>query len=518
MRLAADLRLGDRYVLEERIAVGGMGEVWRGRDEVLGRLVAVKVLREDLGQDTQLRQRFRDEARHTAALSHPGIAGVFDYGESRDATPYLVMELVDGEPLSALLAREGTLSAQRTLDVVGQAALALQAAHEAGVVHRDVKPGNLLVRPDGVVKVTDFGIARAVDAAPLTRTGLVMGTAQYLSPEQAAGRPGTAASDVYALGVVAYECLAGRPLFVGDGPVAVALAHVNAEPPALPASVPIPVRDLVMRTLEKDPARRPSSAGELGRSALALRLALTEGAPLPDPPVYPRHGAAGPPAPVDTLVLTGLTPLGEPSAAQSRTDVRGMPDPLPAHRGEPGRRRARNGLLAAGLLVVLLGAVLLRACAAGPAYVTVPALRGTSLAQASSRMRALDLTLASRVVHDATHPAGTVLTQDPAPGDRRPQGSRVTVTVASGPRRITIDPAAYRGQPYAQVRDSLTGLGLSVARVDQPSDAVADTVLDVAPAGTVTEGTTVTVVVAVPLPLPPAGGDRPGKGKGHRHG
>src|SRR3954454_19990565 len=208
MSLAPELTIADRYTLVQRIAVGGMGEVWRARDVLLDRYVAVKVLKAEYATDPSFLARFRNEARHTAALSHPGIANVFDYGEIGDMA-YLVMELVAGDPLSTLLAREGRLDPARSLDIVGQTGLALQAAHDAGVVHRDVKPGNLLVRPDGVVKVTDFGIARATDAAPLTQTGLLIGTAAYLSPEQAGGKPATPASDIYSLGVVAYECLTG---------------------------------------------------------------------------------------------------------------------------------------------------------------------------------------------------------------------------------------------------------------------------------------------------------------------
>src|SRR6059058_5830687 len=251
MTLAPDFSIGDRYRLEQRIAIGGMGEVWRATDTLLGRSVAVKVLKAEYAADPSFVQRFRNEARHTASLSHPGIANVYDYGEVGDMA-FLVMELVVGEPLSTLLAREGRLEPRRALDIIGQAALALQAAHDAGVVHRDVKPGNLLVRPDGVVKVTDFGIARAADAVPLTRTGTVMGTAYYLSPEQASGRTVTPASDVYSLGAVAYECVAGRRPFPGDNPLAVATAHVRDTPPPLPADVPEPVRDLVLSALEKD--------------------------------------------------------------------------------------------------------------------------------------------------------------------------------------------------------------------------------------------------------------------------
>ena len=213
--------LNRRYRLTARIAAGGMGEVWRGTDELLGRAVAVKLLSDRHAADEQFRARFRAEARYAASLSHPGIARVYDYGESAvgpagngrpgTSTAYLVMELVEGEPLSATLAR-GRMSTGAALDVVAQAASALAAAHEAGIVHRDVKPGNLLITPEGQVKITDFGIARAALAAQLTQSGMVMGTAQYVSPEQATARPVTTATDIYSLGVVGYECLAGRRL------------------------------------------------------------------------------------------------------------------------------------------------------------------------------------------------------------------------------------------------------------------------------------------------------------------
>ena len=193
--LTQDTLLGDRYRLSRRIAVGGMGEVWRADDTVLGRAVAVKVLKSEFTSDPTFLERFRTEARTTASLQHNGIANVFDYGEAdldgtgSPETAYLVMEFVDGEPLSAQLAREGRLSPARVLDVVRQAAVALAEAHRLGMVHRDVKPGNLLIRrADGAVKITDFGIARAADAVPLTQNGMVVGTAQYFSPEQAEGR------------------------------------------------------------------------------------------------------------------------------------------------------------------------------------------------------------------------------------------------------------------------------------------------------------------------------------------
>ncbi|MCW2613807.1 MAG: serine/threonine protein kinase, partial [Frankiales bacterium] len=292
-----DVLLADRYRLEERIAVGGMGEVWRAADTVLGRVVAVKTLRPEFVGDADFRARFRAEAQHSARLSHPGIAAVYDFGETPDAA-WLVMELVDGEPLSSLLWRERVLPTDRVLDVVAQTAAALQAAHDGGVVHRDVKPGNLLVRPDGVVKVTDFGIASAAGSTPLTQTGQLVGTALYVSPEQASGRRAGPASDLYSLGVVAFECLSGARPFPGEHPVAVVLAHLNDPPPDLPSEVPPAVVALVQRLLAKDPADRPASAGELAVTARALRDRLAEGpdALLPvSPPVGARAATAGAP-------------------------------------------------------------------------------------------------------------------------------------------------------------------------------------------------------------------------------
>nr|WP_243850471.1 serine/threonine-protein kinase [Modestobacter marinus] len=244
------------------LASGGMGQVWRGHDRLLDRAVAVKVLRSEYTGDELFLARFRAEAHHAAALSHPNIAAVYDYGEepavdgSGEHLAYLVMELVEGQSLSTVLAREGSLTPDRTLDVLRQTASALAAAHAAGVVHRDVKPGNVLVRWDGTVKITDFGIAWSAGSVPLTQTGQVVGTASYLSPEQAAGAHATAASDVYALGMVGYECLTGERAFDGDNSVTIALRHLRDQPAPLPAELPEGVRRLVERAIVKDPAQR----------------------------------------------------------------------------------------------------------------------------------------------------------------------------------------------------------------------------------------------------------------------
>ncbi|MCI9857803.1 serine/threonine-protein kinase [Microbacterium proteolyticum] len=270
MRPTQGVTFGGRYELESRIAIGGMGEVWEATDHVIGRTVAIKILKDEYMGDPGFLERFRAEARHAALVNHEGIASVFDYGEE-DGSAFLVMELVPGEALSTILEREGSLSTDKTLDIVAQTAAALQAAHAAGLVHRDIKPGNLLITPDGRVKITDFGIARIADQVPLTATGQVMGTVQYLSPEQASGHPASPATDTYSLGIVAYESLAGKRPFTGESQVAIAMAQINEQPAPLPPTVPVPVQNLVMAMIAKKPEDRPASSAAVSRAATALR-------------------------------------------------------------------------------------------------------------------------------------------------------------------------------------------------------------------------------------------------------
>lgn len=305
MRPAADLVLGDRYRLIELIAVGGMGEVWVALDEHLGRRVAAKVLRPEFAGDEAFLERLRAEARNSAGLSHQNIAVMYDYGEE-EGSGFLIMELVVGEPFSDLLAREGPLDPVQVLPILAQTARGLHTAHMGGVVHRDVKPANLLITPDGYVKITDFGIAIGANQAPMTAAGMVMGTAQYLPPEQAMGKAATGLGDIYALGIIGYEALVGRRPFTGKTQVDIAFAHVNQAVPPMPEHIDSRVREIIMSMLAKNPEDRPRSAASLARI-------IEELLPYLDPP-HPEETA-----PADT----GATPAAgsAPAAALRGEDV-----------------------------------------------------------------------------------------------------------------------------------------------------------------------------------------------------
>ena len=417
--------LAGRYELSELLATGGMGQVWRARDLLLGRTVAVKVLRSEFSGNETFLARFRAEAQHAAVLQHEGIAAVYDYGEvpapdGGGQLAYLVMELVDGEPLSALLDREGRLDPPRTLALLRQTAAALAAAHEAGVVHRDVKPGNLLVSADGRVTVTDFGIAWSAASVPLTQTGQVVGTAHYLSPEQAEGRQAGPASDVYALGMIAYECLAGRRAFDGDNAVQIALRQIRDVPDPLPDDVPGGVRDLVGRMLLKDAAARfPDGA--------AVRAAVDD-------------VLAGREVPAGTLGSDGTRPLdvvwpGGPAV------------PVPRSR-RPVRRRVLGPAVAllAGAGIAVAGLTLLAPAApvpvasattdepeASPSSVVVVAgdVVGRPVDEVEAALAARGLRIERVAEETAAAAPGTVLAVTPtgalAPGDL------VVVTYAVAP-------------------------------------------------------------------------------------
>ncbi|WP_329009679.1 protein kinase [Micromonospora rifamycinica] len=330
--LSSELVLSGRYRLDERVATGGMGDVWRATDLVLGRQVAVKVLLPALVSDPDFIARFRSEARIMAALRNPGIVQVFDCGEDRlaDGTraDYLVMEFVEGEPLSRRIESAGHLDVAETMSIVAQVAQALHAAHAGGIVHRDVKPSNLLVQEDGTVVLVDFGVARSTNVTSITSTNAVPGTALYMAPEQASGRPVSAATDIYALGAVTHCCLTGQPPFTGDNPLQVAVRHLDDEPPELPADIPGPVRALVARALAKDPADRFATGAEM---AAAARAATGDG----------------------TAALTALVtpPLRDPSGANG---PRVGPSRAPRTVVGPEARRNRRGSLVGALAAVLV--------------------------------------------------------------------------------------------------------------------------------------------------------------------
>ncbi|MGY1733692.1 serine/threonine protein kinase [Geodermatophilus sp. SYSU D01045] len=456
--------LGDRYELSQLIAAGGMGQVWRGTDVLLHRPVAVKVLRSEYTGDPTFLARFRAEAQHAAALNHPNIAAVYDYGETtaRDVAgdtgetlAYLVMELVEGQPLSALLRREGRLDTSTTLSVLGQTAAALSEAHRAGLVHRDVKPGNILVRADGSVKITDFGIAWSAGSVPLTQTGQVIGTPQYLSPEQAEGHLATPASDVYALGLVGYECLTGHPAFDGDNAVTIALKQLRSDPEPLPDTLPRDVRTLIRRALAKDPAARmPDGAAFVAavEDARAGRLPALD----PVPAAAPAAGAvAAAPAPAAVAADAGPPTQAAPGPAGA------LPGPHGARRSSPPpppRRRAAAVLVP--LLALLLGAGL----------------------------------------------AGVLFTALVDPGSP----TVVAAQTRENEDGVVLEAGDYVGRPIDDVATQLSALGLSVERREQVTgSAVPGRVLAVSPEGVRLEpGDDVVVTFAVA----PTGGRSRGSG------
>jgi eukaryotic-like serine/threonine-protein kinase len=360
--------LSNRYTLTERIAVGGMGEVWSAADTVLGRTVAVKLMHPALGQESGFAERFRAEARHAAALTHPNITTVFDYGED-NGTAYLVMELVAGPPLSQVIFDRAPLSARETTSILIQAATALEAAHQRGVVHRDVKPANILVTPGGTAKLTDFGISRLADSAPLTQTGQFLGTAQYISPEQAMGQSATASSDIYALGVVGHEMLTGQRPFDAGSMVATALAHVNRPAPPLPDTVPVGIRDLISACLAKDPADRPASAAAVAHALGLPATALASGAALAAPAPWPATPAATQ-ATATQATATQATATQETPTQAIPTGPDGLPDRL--------SRRRPAWLLGAAAAVVLAVVVVLALTDGGGTGTTTPGIPATS--------------------------------------------------------------------------------------------------------------------------------------------
>jgi len=440
-----------RYRLDARLATGGMGEVWRATDTILDRRVAVKLLKSEYADDAAFRIRFESEAQHAASLHHPNIASVYDVGESAvpDGSgiprPFLVMELVEGQPLSALLRPGEPMDPVVARELLAQVAAGLGAAHAAGIVHRDVKPANVLVTPSRQVKITDFGIARAAAGVGLTGTGEVLGTPQYLSPEQARGETTTAASDVYALGVVAFECLAGYRPFQGETPVTTALAHIREPVPDLPATVPADLASVVRRAMAKDPAERyPDGAAfaEALRNPAAAYLEATQVTQVVAPPIVP------------PTTTTGMGPI-EPVYDHGYQEESDRPVWL----------WAVLGVLAV-VTAVIVAMLLLDNGDAGD------------------------------------QPSDTTTT--PPVSSTPPTSPSAPTSSASEDTTVRIDEQDFVDRPLADVERELGDLGLRVAKVrlDNPGDQIAGDVESVNPTGALQRGDTVTVSYWGPLPPP----------------
>jgi eukaryotic-like serine/threonine-protein kinase len=498
--------LGDRYRLDERIAGGGMGEVWRATDTLLQRVVAVKLLRESLSEDPIVSERFRREALLAAQISHPNMAGVFDYVQEHDR-PGIVMEFVDGETLADRLSREGRLPVGESVRIGSGLLAALQSAHDAGIVHRDVKPGNVMLTTTGDVKVTDFGIARAASDHTLTETGTVIGTAHYLAPEQVSGAQATPLSDLYSVGAILYEMLGGRKPFEAETPIAVAMKRISEDPAPLRTlrkDVPEPVAAIVARALVRDPAERFASAADM-RRALEEAYADVQPATLPQKI-----------DPTPTMVL----PIEEAGAAEATTaavrpavsEETGVGPPAAVARR---RRREYKRLIAYAIVLALVVAggtlALLALTGNGPAVVTTPNFKGGTVEQARTKAAGLGLKL-RELPRDSSLPAGTVTGQSIAAGTPIGKGAEITIGVSTGnpPPPAEGSVPNVVGMTKEEAEQALKDAGFEVKQTEAQATGVdAGTVIGQypAPGDMAQEGTQVTIVVATQPPK------RHGKGR-----
>ncbi len=458
--------LGSRYEIGEILGYGGMAEVHRGRDVRLGREVAVKVLRADLARDPSFQARFRREAQAAASLNHPAIVAVYDTGEEDmlGNQPYIVMEYVEGRTLRDVLKIEGRLMPRRAMEIVADVCAALDFSHRNGIVHRDVKPGNVMITPTGAVKVMDFGIARAVadNAATVTQTAAVIGTAQYLSPEQARGENVDARSDVYSTGVLLFELITGSPPFTGDSPVAVAYQHVreNAPPPSsLNPDVPPELDAIVLKAMAKNPANRYQSAGEM-RADLIRAI---NGRPVEAEPVMTQDEV--------TTVLAGGARTGQYATTTTRS------------RTAPAASKRSPwfwvGIVAVGLLV-LAGVAFATVKLVGSSNdVTVPDTVGQTQAEATKRLQ--DAGLVPTVSSTASTPQqkGQVVSTDPASGSTLQRGSTISVVIGGGVATITLED--YKNLSYEDAATQLRAKGLTPVRRDVNSATQAGIVLSSSP-------------------------------------
>jgi beta-lactam-binding protein with PASTA domain/predicted Ser/Thr protein kinase len=478
--------LGGRYQVGELLGYGGMAEVHRGRDLRLGRDVAIKTLRTDLARDATFQMRFRREAQNAASLNHPAIVAVYDTGEERgpagEELPYIVMEFVNGRTLKEVLAAEGRLMPRRALEITADICAALEFSHRHGIIHRDIKPGNVMLTQTGQVKVMDFGIARALasGATTMTQTSAVIGTAQYLSPEQARGEPVDARSDVYASGCVLFELVCGHPPFVGDNPVSVAYQHVREDPRPPSSSnrdVTPEIDAVVLKALAKNPLNRYQSAGEM--RADVMRAAA--GRPVSAPPVMTEDEMAS--------VMAAQTTAYRPSQASRQ----------PARANQRQKRKSSTGVVIAltvlGLLAVAALSIGLYLANQDP-LVPVPKLVGRNQTEADVALRQSNLTGDPRPGPTQNCQAGTVLTQSPGAGEKVKQGTQIDYTVCGAPKLVAVPPLVLltRDEAVRQLQQS----GLKAAVEEKDGIEKKDQVVQSDPAHNtqVAVGSTVTIYVS----------------------
>ncbi|HEX7290841.1 MAG TPA: Stk1 family PASTA domain-containing Ser/Thr kinase, partial [Conexibacter sp.] len=463
--LPTDALVDGRYKILARIGSGGMADVYCAEDQQLGRKVALKLLHRRFAEDAEFVERFRREASAAASLQHPNVVGVYDRGEW-DGTSYIAMEYLPGRSLKDVIRQEAPLDPVRAVDITVQILKAARFAHRHAIVHRDLKPHNVMVDDEDRVKVTDFGIARA-GASDMTETGSIMGTAQYLSPEQAQGHAVSQSSDLYAIGVILFELLTGHVPFDADSAVSIALKHVSEAPPApsvLDPSVPPALEAVVLWALEKDPAQRPADADAfihaledardavVGEEAPGQRTAIFAPAAIPPDPYGPSDEA---------LAAAALGVAAGAAAADPPPPY--YADPADEH-GERRRPPWWAWLFAAlALAAIVLGIVLLTR----PGDVTVPRVVGQDVASATAELRAAGLKAGVDRVTSG-RPADQVLAQDPAGGDQAKDGSTVTLTVSSGPGQVAVPPVDGLGEPKATAK--LIDSGLVVDRVVRQTD------------------------------------------------